>query len=399
MNEVNPNTPPPKKRKKLLILISLIFLVLLLLVLVYWIFFGQFREYTNDAYVGGNRVELTSQISGSVVSIYADDTDYVKAGQLLLELDPTEAIIRLESAKAKLAQSLRDVVKLFETVKELEAQAEIDQAELIKTTQDYEHRENLVESGGVSVEDFEHAEAALKTAFNALLVTHHRLKAAIAQIDHTTVITHPLVEEGKNTLRDAWVNLKRCKIYAPVSGIVSQRKIQVGEWINPTQPLLAIVPLDQIWADVNYKEVQLKHLRIGQPATIHADIYGSHVTYHGKVAGLTGGTGAVFSVLPPQNATGNWIKIVQRLTVRVHFDLDEIQKNPLLLGLSLEVTTNTHDRSGLRLSSVSIEKPQFETDIFDRQLEGVDLFIEEIIKNNVDPVYLSEQRFMGSSDE
>lgn len=391
--------PPSGKRKKLLVIIALLFVILIVIAIIYWLIWGQFREYTNDAYVSGNRVELSSQVSGSVVSICTDDTDYVQQGQLLLELDPTEFLIHLEASKAQLAGALRSVVKLFENVKELEARAEIDQAQLIKATQDYEHRENLVESGGVSLEDFEHSEAALKTAFNALLLTHHQLKAAIAQIDHTTVITHPLVEEAKNNFRDAWVRLRRCRIYAPASGIVAQRKVQVGQWINPTDPLLAIIPLDQIWADVNYKEVQLKNLRIGQSAKIHADIYGKSVAFHGKVVGLSGGTGAVFSVLPPQNATGNWIKIVQRLTVRVHFDPEEIKKYPLMLGLSLEVTANTHDRTGKRLPQVTVQKPLYETDVFEKQLEGADRFIEQIIEDNVDPVYLAEQRFMPGNGE
>ena len=387
------------KRKKLILIILIIFFVLAVACIVYWLIWGRFREYTNDAYVSGNMVELSSQISGSVVSINTDDTDFVEQGQLLVELDITDPLIALEASKADLAQSLRTVVNMFERVKELEAQAEIDQAQLVKATQDFEHRENLVESGGVSVEDFEHSEAALKTAFNTLILTHHQLKAAIAQIDNTSVVTHPLVEQSKNKVRDAWVRFQRCKIYAPATGIVSQRTVQVGQWVNPNDPLLAIIPLDQIWADVNYKEVQLKNLRIGQPVKIKSDIYGRSMKYHGTLVGLTGGTGAVFSVLPPQNATGNWIKIVQRLTVRVNFDPEEIRKFPLMLGLSLEATADTHHRKGKRLPQVSVQKPVYETCVFRRQIQGAEDFIQEIIKENVDPVYLSEQRFMPGLEE
>lgn len=384
------------KRGRTLFIITILFLCIGLAWLIYYLWWGRFSTYTNDAYVAGNMVELTSQISASTISINTDNTHVVEQGQLLIELDPTDFLIAFDAAKAKLAQSLRTVVNLFEQVKELEAKAEIDQAQLIKATQDFQHRENLVDLGGVSLEDFEHSEAALKTAFNTLILTHHQLKAAISQIDNTTVTTHPLVEQAKNKLRDAWVKLQRCKIYAPVRGIVSQRKVQVGEWVDPNDPLLAIVPLDQIWVDANFKEVQLKHLRIGQPVKVTSDMYGRSVVFHGKLIGLTGGTGAVFSVLPPQNATGNWIKIVQRLTVRVQFDPEEIKKNPLMLGLSLEVRVNTHERDGMRLPQICPPQPIYETDIFRRQIQGAEEVIEEVILENVDPVYLADNRFAPS---
>lgn len=388
----------PSKRRKMLLFVTIIFLIVALALLIYYLLWGRFSTYTNDAYVAGNMVELTSQISASAVSINTDETHFVEQGQLLVELDPTDFLIAFEASKAELAQSLRAVVNMFEQVKELEAKTEIDQAQLIKATQDFQHRENLVEAGGVSLEDFEHSEAALKTAFNSLILTHHQLKAAIAQIDNTTVITHPLVEQAKNKLRDSWVKLQRCKIYAPVRGIVSQRKIQVGEWVNPNDPLLAIVPLDQIWVDANFKEVQLKNLRIGQPVKVTSDMYGGSVVFHGKLVGLTGGTGAVFSVLPPQNATGNWIKIVQRLTVRIHFDPEEIKKYPLMLGLSLEVRVDTRERDGMRLPHACPAQPIYETDVFQRQIQGAEKIIQEVVSENVDPVYLAEQRFMPKTE-
>lgn len=358
-------------------------------IFIYWWGWLRFEEYTDDAYVAGNMVALTPQITGIVTSINADETDIVEKGQLIIELDTTDFAVAFEQKKAELAEALRHVVSLFEKVGELGAEMEQKKAILWKSALDYEHRKNLVESGGVSIEDFEHSEADLRAAFAALIDVEHALTSALAQVERTTVVTHPTVEKAQERLKEAYIQLNRCKIFAPVRGMVAQRRAQVGERVIAAEKLLAIVPLDEIWVYANFKEVQLKKMKLGQPVKMTADIYGSSVEYHGKVIGIAAGTGSVFSIIPPQNATGNWIKIVQRVPVRITLDPEEITANPLRLGLSMEVTVDIHDTEGSSLGTVKSQKPVYETDIFDQQLVGADAIIDEIIHENVSPVFLN----------
>jgi len=387
-------TSPPhheKKRTLILTIITLIFIVTGVVFFLYWFIWGRFEESTTDAYVDGNMIELTSQISGSVTTIYAENTDLVEQNQILVELDKTDREIALETSKALLAETLREVIKMFATVKELEASIESKEALLIRAIQDFEHRKNLVDSGGVSREDFEHAEAELKSSLASLISVQYSYLAALAQIQNTTILTHPLVEKAKEQLKASWVNLQRCKIASPVKGIIAKRNVQVGETITAQTPLMAVIPLDQIWAEANFKEVQLANMRIGQPVKVTADFYGHNVLFHGKVVGLEAGTGSVFSVLPPQNATGNWIKIVQRLSVKISLPIEEIEKHPLRLGLSLEVKVDTHNREGKVLPEIAPQKPVYQTDIFASQICGAEELIEQIIKENIDPSLLDEE--------
>lgn len=353
-----------------------------LTLLLYWWIWGQFTEWTDDAYVGGNRVVVTPQVSGIITLITTDETQFVEEGRPLIQLDPTDAIIALEKTKDELASTIRTVVQKFEKVSELEAEREARQADLLRTEQDFNHREGLIDAGGVSKEDYEHAVAHLSVAIAELALTEHKLRAAHAEVENTSIEDHPLVNISKDNLRSAWVALQRCKISAPVTGIVAQRKAQVGEWVDPTTPLLAIIPLDQMWINANYKEVQIKNLRVGQPVKVRADTYGRGVVYDGHVVGIAGGTGAVFSILPPQNATGNWIKIVQRVPVRVELDPEQLRNFPLRLGLSTEVTTDTHDRTGERVPPLQPVTPLYKTEIFKMQEIGAERLIESILLAN-----------------
>lgn len=375
--------PPNHQRRKWLFWFSFSVIALAILLLIYWLIWGRFEEWTDDAYVGGNMVIVTPQVSGIVTRITADDTDFVEEGRLLIQLDPTDAIIACEKRKDELAAAVRSIVQKFEKVHELEAERDAKKADLIRAEQDFQHREGLIGSGGVSIEDYEHAIASLSVAIAQLALVDHKLKAALAEVEGTSIEDHPLVNTSKDNLRAAWVALQRCKIAAPATGIIAQRRAQVGEWVDPNDPLLAIVPLDQMWVNANYKEVQLKHLRIGQPVEVVSDTYGGSVVYHGKVLGIAGGTGAVFSILPPQNATGNWIKIVQRVPVRVSLNSEELKQYPLRLGLSVEVTTDTHDREGSRIPKIKPVAAIYETDIFEMQEIGAERLIREILDANI----------------
>ncbi len=388
--------PPPKpnhrKRNRAILITIVIFLILGAAWLTYWLIYGRFHQYTDDAYVDGNNVVLTPQVPGIVESFSAIDADYVPEGRILVELDKTDATIALDKAVADLGNTVREVVQMFEAVKQYEALIAMKKAEFVKAAQDYEHRKNLIDQGGVSREDFEHAEAALQASFADLIATEHLYIASVAQVENTTVETHPMVEQMKNRVRDAYVFLQRCTIKSPVTGIVAQRTVQVGEHVNPGQPLMAIVPLDQMWVSANYKEVQLTHMRVGQPVRIRSDIYGGEVTFHGIVAGIGGGTGSVFSVLPPQNATGNWIKIVQRIPVRIKLDQEQIKKFPLRLGLSMDVTVDIHDRDKPFLPCIRPDCPLFQTDIFMSQESGAEPLITQVMETNLSPTFAEAEK-------
>lgn len=372
-------TDAPPRSYRLVWILGIVTLIAFLIVFLIWLFIWRLEETTNDAYVNGNQVIVTPQISGYIQSVFVEDTSQVQQGDLLVTLDPTDMTIALEKAKQNLALSVRNYIALQERVETLKADKQVKTADLYRTSQDFVHRGKLIDSGSVSVEDYEHAEAAFMGASASLMMVEHELKSAIAQIENTTLETHPQILESKAALREAFVKLKRCQIYAPVHGMVGQKKAQVGEAVMAEDPLLVIVPFDQIWVDANFKEVQLKKVKVGQSVRIRSDFYGREFIFHGTVVGLNAATGSVFSLLPPQNATGNWIKIVQRLPVRIALDPEEIKKHPLRLGLSMTVTVD--------LTSTPQEPPErtlplFETAIFSEQLVGVDELIDQIIKDN-----------------
>ena len=372
-----------RKRNRALLAVLVISILLGCVWFMYWYFHGRFYIYTNDAYVGGNIVVVTPRISGTVVSISVDDTDYVEQGRILVELDKTDALIALEKNIANLGKSVRQVTALLETTKQIKALLGIKKALFIQAAQDYERRACLVDSLAVSLEDFEHSIAILNSSFADLISTEYYYLSLVAQTANTTIEEHPLVEEAKQLLREAFLTLQRCTLFSPVEGLVARRSVQIGEQINPAQPLMAVVPLNQIWVDANYKETQLKNVRIGQTAKVHCDLYGRDVDFMGVVSGIAGGTGSVFSLLPPQNATGNWIKIVQRLPVRIHLNPEQIRKYPLRLGLSTETTINIHQKDLPAIPSKKPTLPIYSTDIFYDQQKGVEELIAEVIEQNI----------------
>ena len=355
----------------------------LLIGLAIWFAWSRLHERTNDSYVNGNMITLTPQISGIVTAILADNTQLVEQGQPLIEIDRHYYEIGLQKAKADLAEQVRSVCGMFIRVEELEAKKLSAQAALLRAQLDYQHRKNLVDDGSVSREEFEHSQTTLTSAFAYLKEVEKELGSAIAKIEKTTISSHPLVEQAKAAVKTAFLNLHRCTVRAPARGIVTLRKAQVGQWIQEASPLLSLVPLNQIWVDANFREVELKHLRIGQPVELFSDMYGKSVPFHGSVVGLNPGTGSIFSVLPPQNATGNWIKIVQRVPVKIALDPQELEKHPLVLGLSMTVTVKTETRTGLQLPDPSSVNPIYRSEIYEQELDGVEELIDDIIANNL----------------
>jgi len=397
----DPNEPLPNKRNrnKVLLLVTLVICLIGAAYFIYWFTYGRFHEYTDDAYVNGNMVMITAQVPGIVTTIYVQDTDYVMKDTPLVQLDTTDHQINLEKAKQDLAETVRKVAKLFADAKQLSAEIEEKKAIFIKNALDYERRALLAPSGSVSKEDFEHATSDMASTYFSLIGTEQAYFGVMAQIDNTTIETHPMVERAVQMVREAWIMLRRCTLYAPVTGIVAQRSIQVGKWVEPTQALLSVIPLDQMWIDANFKEVQISRMRVGQSVKLRADMYGGSVDFTGTITGVGGGTGSIFSVLPPQNATGNWIKIVQRIPVRIDIPLKALEEHPLRLGLSMEATVDTTDTAGTMSPPVRpIDQPRFITDIFANEEDGVDQVIEDIILSNMSIFSMELESYGESSD-
>ena len=371
------------KNKKSLIIFTAVVAVLGIAVFCWWFFFGRFEDFTRDAYVNGNQVRLTAQVSGYVSAVYCNETQLVKEGQVLVSLDRTDKEIAFNSSLASLGSAVRSVTKMFEDVGTLAAAVKTHEALLIKAEIDFHDREAVIASGAVSMEDFINAKTTFESEMNALEGARFDLRKAISLVTNTTVRTHPHVKAAMETVKHAYVNLNRCDIKAPATGIIAQRSVQVGESITTATPLLAIVPLDQIWVNANFKEIHMKDIRIGQEVSMTSDCYGGSVVYRGIVLGIAGGTGAVFSALPPQNATGNWIKIVQRVPVRISIPEQMLMKYPLRLGLSMNVTVSIKDTEGLKVPEpINAKLPRWKTDVFKEQEEGVCAIIEKVLQAN-----------------
>jgi membrane fusion protein (multidrug efflux system) len=360
-------------------------LALALVGFLYWLVFWKDIAWTDDAYVEGNQVYLTPLHSGFVTAIHTDDTYLVKENEILVELDRTDALIAFDKAKEDLAQTVRTTCEMFHEVFAYRSQIEATKSKFIRDAQDFEHRLRVLSAQAVSLEDYEHAVAALRESFHQLQNIQSLYKKALALVQNTTIRSHPLVKGAADRFRDAWVYLRRCNLYAPTGGIAAQRGIQVGMWVKEGTPLMSVVPMDQIWINANFKETQMKRMRIGQRAKITVDLYGKGVVFHGKIVGLPAVAGNVTSLLPPQNLSGNWIKIVQRLPVRIELDPDELRAHPLRLGLSSEATIDLMNDTGSYLPINSKGSPHYCTKIYQDEEEGDRQSIEEIISTNLDP--------------
>ncbi|MEE9103081.1 efflux RND transporter periplasmic adaptor subunit [Pseudomonas nitroreducens] len=382
----------PKRKRWLLILLAVV--VLAGLASVAWqIIYGRWHEDTEDAYVNGNVVQITPQITGTVVSIGADDGDLVQKGQVLVKFDPSDADIALQQAEANLARTVRQVRGLFSNVDGYKADVAAKKVALAKAEADFKRRQNLANDGAISQEELAHARDALDTARSSLTSAEQQLDTNRALIDDTVIASHPDVKAAAAKLRQAYLDDARAVIIAPVTGYVAKRTVQVGQRVQPGAALMAVIPLDQVWIDANFKETQLKHMRIGQPVEIRSDLYGSEVKYSGTVDSLGVGTGSAFSLLPAQNATGNWIKIVQRVPVRIRISPDELAKHPLRIGLSMSVNVNLHDQSGPALAQQSPREALFSTDVYQQQLASADQLIEQLIHANLaDATHRTAQR-------
>jgi membrane fusion protein (multidrug efflux system) len=379
-----PDQKKPQSGKRKFLLLGLALLVIFggLAVWAWHELYGQWSESTDDAYVNGNVVEITPLTTGTVISIAADDGDLVREGQVLLEFDPSDAEVGLQSAEANLGKVVRQVRGLYSNVDGIKAQLAAQRAEVQKAQDNYSRRRNLAASGAISQEELSHAKDDLTSAQSALTHIQQQLASNVALVDDTEVSSHPDVKAAAAQLRQAYLANARTTLLAPVTGYVAKRSVQLGQRVQPGTATMAVIPLDQLWIDANFKETQLGKMRIGQPVEITTDLYGGDVKYSGTIDSLGAGTGSAFALLPAQNATGNWIKIVQRVPVRVHINADELAQHPLRVGLSTTVDVNLHDQSGPVLAQQPPRQATFSTDIYAGQLAQADALIARLIHDN-----------------
>lgn len=371
-----------RRRRRWLVFATVGFLVVGLIATGYWFFYSRFYQDTDDAYVAGDLVTVMPQVAGTVISIGADETDFVQAGQELVRLDDSDTTIALRESEAQLARAVRQVHTVFANRDQLDAVVAQRRSDLNKAQQDFDRRKSLVESGAVSTEELAHVRDALSGARDALTAAEKSLGASLALVGQTAVADNPDVQASAAAVKRAYLAQKRTSIRAPVTGYVAKRSVQLGERIAPGTALLSIVPLERVRVDANFKEVQLTNMRIGQHAHVIADMYGGHVEFDGRIEGLGMGTGAAFALLPAQNATGNWIKVVQRVPVRIALDPKQLEQHPLRIGLSTRVQVDVRDEGGEQLVRTPRAKPVLQTEVYAIDQQEIDATIAKIIEDN-----------------
>ncbi|WP_267224160.1 efflux RND transporter periplasmic adaptor subunit [Dyella silvae] len=373
----------PAKRRRALLIVTFVLLFAGGLWVLLWLFVFSTRETTDNAYVGGNQVAISAQVPGTVVAILADDTQRVEAGQVLVKFDSTDADVRLQQASSQLAQVVRQVRQQTDSATSADAQVAKARVDLKKAQADLARRQPLIAEQAEAPETVQHLRDSVDQAQASLDAAVAQAAATRAAVEGTEIATNPSVEQARANFRAAWIAARRNNIYAPVTGYVAQRSVQVGNSVQAGQQLMTVVPLHDLWVDANFKENQLRHIRVGQPAKVVADVYGGSAEFHGKVIGLGAGTGSVFSLLPAQNATGNWIKVVQRVPVRIALDDKELDQHPLRVGLSTEVTVDITNDKGAMNAAPGNGQPIAQTDVYEQMANKADEEAEKIIQANL----------------
>jgi len=347
----------------------------------YWFFDARFYESTDDAYVSGNIVAVTSRENGTVSALHVDNTQTVRRGQLLVEMDPAVVNVNVASAESNLARAVRTVNGEFSHAASSSAQVAQAEVALALARTDYQRRQSASADGAVSGEELAHARDNVRAAEAAVAAARGGHEQTLSQIQGTDVANNPDVLTAEATLRNVIIAQGHMRIVAPVDGVIAQRTVQLGQQVTAGTPLMAVVSLSDVWIDANFKEVQLQDMRIGQPVTVTADIYGGKVTYHGHVEGLGAGSGSAFALLPPQNASGNWIKIVQRVPVRIALDPQELTDHPLRVGLSVSASVSIKDTSGPLVTS-RVTLAQSRADLGEDTNARADAIIARILAEN-----------------
>jgi membrane fusion protein (multidrug efflux system) len=339
----------PRARRNGLMLLGLVVVIGGIVWAVFHFLLGTPEQETDDAYVAGDVVAITARDPGTVLAIHADNTQTVRAGQPLIDLDGATADVGVASAAADLARAVRSTRSSFSAVDESGAAVTQAEAQLAQARGDLQRRRGAAAEGAISGEELSHAQDQVRVAVATLALVRSRAVQSRSGVQGTTVDTNPAVLAAIAAYRRAAITAGHMHVTAPITGVVAQRTVQIGQQVAAGTSLMAVVPLDRLWVDANFRETQLRDLCIGQPARITTDIYGGDVVYHGRVVGLGAGSGNAFALLPPQNASGNWIKITQRVPVRIMLDPRELRANPLRVGLSVAATVDTADQSGTRV--------------------------------------------------
>jgi membrane fusion protein (multidrug efflux system) len=375
------------KRKRNFIILILILVLAAAGCLAWYFLYARYYESTDDAYVNGNQVALTPQIGGTVTQVTADEGDFVEKGQPLVLLDPSDTKIALQQAEANLANTVRQVRGLYSTADNYRAQVAAKQVALQTAQNDYARRQKIFSTGAIAAEDLSHYRDAVSSAQSDLAAAQQALRTNLAMVDDTVIDSHPEIKTAVATLRQRYLDNARTTIVAPISGYVAKRAVQLGMRVTSGTTLLAIVPLNEVWVDANFKESQMSTMRLGQKVTLSADLYGDDVEYHGTIESLGIGTGSAFSLLPAQNASGNWIKIVQRLPVRITLDPHDMQKHPLRVGLSMNARVDIrNNEDGHLLPQQTVSTPRFTTDVYRDSLEAADKLVAKILHDNSNAV-------------
>ena len=369
-------------RKKGLSIFILVLLIIGIACALYWFFFLKDFEETEDAYVGGNQVMVSSQVAGNVAKINADNMDKVHAGDILVELDDTNAKLSFEQAKSNLANAVRQVEQLSFTVQQLQSAVHANEISLAQAQGNLARRVQLEKMGAIDKESFQHAKEAVEISKANLNSSRNQLAANQALLSNVPLRQQPQIQNAMSSLKQAWLNLQRTKIRSPIDGYVARRNAQVGQAVSVGGALMAVVSNEQMWLEANFKETQLTNMRIGQPVKIHFDLYGKNKEFDGVINGIEMGTGNAFSLLPSQNATGNWIKVVQRVPVRIKLDPQQFSETPLRIGLSATAKVRIADSSGPMLREKSEPKTLFATDTLKYDESAVEDLIESIIQQN-----------------
>ena len=371
-----------KRRRALLILLTVVLLAGIGWLL-YHLMIGRWREDTDDAYVQGNVVTVTPQAGGTVVGINVEDGMRVEAGQTLVSFDASDADVAYAQAVANLAGAVRQVRGIYRAVDAGRAEIAAREVALAQAQADVSRRTGLVASGAVSAEELAHAKAQLAAAQAALSGSREQAARNRVLVDNSELRDNPQVLAAAAQLRAALLGKQRATIVAPTAGYIAKRNVQLGQRVAAGTALMAIIPLDEVWVDANFKETQLRKLRLGQPVELHSELYGDDVTYHGRLESLGMGTGSAFALLPAQNASGNWIKIVQRVPVRIALDKRELQQHPLRLGLSMHATVDLHEAGNGLLPAATANAPKLITDAYAKQLADADALIDRVIRDNL----------------
>ncbi|MDR2364637.1 MAG: HlyD family efflux transporter periplasmic adaptor subunit [Zoogloeaceae bacterium] len=352
-------TPDSGARRRALLMLCGAFLGLAALWGTYWFFVSRWQESTDDAYVAGHVAQITPQVAGTVRAVRVEDTDRVSAGDTLVELDDADNQIALREAEAALARTVREARALYVNNRALRAQVAARQAEVDRLALDLSRREAIVESGAVAQEELDHTREALRAAKANFSQAREQLAANRALTDGSSLAEHPAVLHAAAQFEAAYLALSRTRIVAPTDGQVARRSVQIGQKVAAGAPLMALIDLDRLWVDANFKEVQLDRMRLGQTVTLTADLHGAKARYRGRVAGFAAGTGSAFALLPAQNATGNWIKVVQRVPVRIELEAEDLKAYPLRVGLSMRVTVDLRDQASEAINQESAAAAPF----------------------------------------